>query len=46
MPNFDIIPYNDIAALENEFIKNSQHIAAYMCDIQGEAGVIIPDQHY
>ena len=47
MPNFDIIPYNDINALENLFKEKGQYIAAYMCEpIQGEAGVIIPDNNY
>eukprot|EP00486_Rosalina_sp_Unknown_P010556 CAMPEP_0201578198 /NCGR_PEP_ID=MMETSP0190_2-20130828/24973_1 /ASSEMBLY_ACC=CAM_ASM_000263 /TAXON_ID=37353 /ORGANISM="Rosalina sp." /LENGTH=314 /DNA_ID=CAMNT_0048011119 /DNA_START=419 /DNA_END=1363 /DNA_ORIENTATION=+ len=47
MPNFDIIPYNDINALENIFKEKGEYIAAYMCEpIQGEAGVIIPDKNY
>lgn len=47
MPNFDIVPYNDINALENIFKEKGEYIAAYMCEpIQGEAGVIIPDNDY
>ena len=42
MPNFEIIPYDDLQALEETFKKNP-HICAFMMEpIQGEAGVIIP----
>ena len=45
MPGFGIVPYNDLTALENEF-KDST-IAAFMVEpIQGEAGVVIPDNGY
>ena len=47
MPNFDIIPYNDVNALEEIFKTKGEYIAAYMCEpIQGEAGVIIPNEGY
>lgn len=45
MPGFDLVPYNDLAALE----KALQHpdTAAFMVEpIQGEAGVVLPDQGY
>ena len=45
MPGYDLIPYNDLAALENE-LKDS-NVAAFMVEpIQGEAGVVVPDQGY
>ena len=45
MPGYDIIPYNDLEALEVK-LKNP-HTAAFMVEpIQGEAGVIIPDEGY
>lgn len=45
MPGFDLVPYNDLAALE----KALQHpdMAAFMVEpIQGEAGVVVPDEGY
>ncbi|MBC7383991.1 MAG: ornithine--oxo-acid transaminase [Bacteroidia bacterium] len=46
MPGFAVIPYNDLAALEVAF-KTNPHIAGFMFEpIQGEAGVIIPDEGY
>jgi ornithine--oxo-acid transaminase len=45
MPGFDIIPYNDLNALEQAM--QDKNIAAFMLEpIQGEAGVIIPDDGY
>jgi len=45
MPGFEIVPYNDTAALEKSF--QSPHVAAFMVEpIQGEAGVAIPDEGY
>lgn len=45
MPGFKIIPYNDVTALENE-LKNPNVCAFMMEPIQGEAGVIVPDDGY
>lgn len=46
MPGFDIIPYNDLAALEKTLASNPNY-CAYMCEpIQGEAGVVVPDAGY
>eukprot|EP01029_Cantina_marsupialis_P029130 TRINITY_DN779841_c0_g1_i1.p1 TRINITY_DN779841_c0_g1~~TRINITY_DN779841_c0_g1_i1.p1 ORF type:complete len:423 (+),score=130.99 TRINITY_DN779841_c0_g1_i1:191-1459(+) len=46
MPNFEVIPYNDISALE-KMLESDPNIAAYMCEpIQGEAGVVVPDEGY
>ncbi len=45
MPGFGLVPYNDLAALENE-LKDT-NIAAFMVEpIQGEAGVVLPDDGY
>ena len=45
MPGFDLVPYNDLNALEQAF-KDDQ-VAAFMVEpIQGEAGVVIPDEGY
>ncbi len=45
MPGFGLVPYNDLAALENE-LKDT-NVAAFMVEpIQGEAGVVLPDEGY
>ena len=45
MPGFDLVPYNDLIALE-EALKNPC-VAGFMFEpIQGEAGVVIPDEGY
>ena len=45
MPGFELIPYNDLDALENT-LKDSR-VAGFMVEpIQGEAGVIVPDDGY
>lgn len=42
MPRFEIVPYDDLHALEHTLRKNPD-ICAYMMEaIQGEAGVVIP----
>lgn len=47
MPNFDLIPYNDIEALERMLDKNHSTTCAFMIEpIQGEAGVVVPDDGY
>lgn len=47
MPNYDIIPYNDIEALESLLEKNHATTCAFMIEpIQGEAGVVVPDPGY
>jgi ornithine--oxo-acid transaminase len=46
VPGFEIIPYNNLSALEEKF-KNDPHIAGFMFEpIQGEAGVVVPDEGY
>jgi len=45
MPGFGLVPYNNLVALE-EAIKDKE-VAAFMVEpIQGEAGVVIPDDGY
>jgi ornithine--oxo-acid transaminase len=45
MPGFGIVPYNDLTALENEL--KDHNVAAFMVEpIQGEAGVVLPDDGY
>ncbi len=45
MPGFDLVPYNDLTALEKAL--QNPHVAAFMVEpIQGEAGVVIPDEGY
>ena len=45
MPGFDLIPYNDLAALAKAL--QSKDVAAVLMEpIQGEAGVVVPDEGY
>ena len=45
MPGFDIIPYNDLPALEKAL--QNPNVCAFMVEpIQGEAGVFVPDDGY
>ena len=45
MPGYEIIPYNDANALEKKL--SDPNCAAFMFEpIQGEAGVIVPDEGY
>jgi ornithine--oxo-acid transaminase len=45
MPGFIKIPYNDLAALEKAF--QDKDVAAFLFEpIQGEAGVVVPDEGY
>ena len=47
VPGIELVPYNDIEALENLFSEKGHYIAAFMVEpIQGEAGVIVPDDDY
>ncbi len=46
MPGFELIPYNDLGALEAA-LSNDPDIAGFMVEpIQGEAGVVVPDEGY
>ena len=45
MPGYDLIPYNNLEALEEEF--KDPNVAAFMVEpIQGEAGVVVPSEGY
>lgn len=45
MPGFDLVPYNDLQALEQKL--KDPDVAAFMVEpIQGEAGVVVPDEGY
>ena len=45
MPGYDLVPYNNLEALEIEF--QDPNVCAFMVEpIQGEAGVVIPDEGY
>ncbi|MDA1112225.1 MAG: ornithine--oxo-acid transaminase, partial [Bacteroidetes bacterium] len=45
MPGFERVPYNDLVALEKAL--QDPHVAAFMVEpIQGEAGVVVPDESY
>uniref|UniRef100_A0A3Q3X7P1 Ornithine aminotransferase n=1 Tax=Mola mola TaxID=94237 RepID=A0A3Q3X7P1_MOLML len=45
MPGFELVPYNDIPSLEKAL--QDPNVAAFMVEpIQGEAGVVVPDQGY
>ena len=47
LPGIELIPYNDINALESLFDEKGERIASFMVEpIQGEAGVIVPDDDY
>ena len=47
LPGIELIPFNNYEALEDLFNRKGEYIAAYLVEpIQGEAGVIIPDDDY
>ena len=46
MPNIDAIPYNDLGALKLA-LESDSNIAGFIVEpIQGEAGVVVPDDGY
>ena len=45
MPGFDLIPYNDLDSLAKA-LQNRDVAAVLMEPIQGEAGVVVPDDGY
>lgn len=46
LPGFTMIAYNDLAALEQALIANPDICAFLVEPIQGEAGVIVPNEGY
>tara|TARA_S200000501_G_scaffold313505_1_gene305022 strand:+ start:3249 stop:4580 length:1332 start_codon:yes stop_codon:yes gene_type:complete len=47
VPGIELVPYNDVEALEVLFNKKGHRIASFMVEpIQGEAGVIVPSDDY
>ena len=45
MPGYDLVPYNNLEALESEL--KDPNVCAFMVEpIQGEAGVVVPDDGY
>jgi ornithine--oxo-acid transaminase len=45
VPGYVIIPYNDLKALDNALID--PHVCAFIFEpVQGEAGVVVPDEGY
>ena len=45
MPGYELIPYNDLQALQQKL--QDPTVAAFMVEpIQGEAGVVVPDEGY
>lgn len=45
MPGYELIPYNDLLALEKAL--EDPNVAGFMLEpIQGEAGVVVPDEGY
>lgn len=46
LPGYVVIPYNDLGALEKTFAADP-NVAGFMVEpIQGEAGVVVPDEGY
>jgi ornithine--oxo-acid transaminase len=46
LPGFTMVPYNDLQAVENALKSNSDICAFLVEPIQGEAGVIVPQEGY
>ncbi len=45
MPGYDLVPYNNLDALEEKL--KDKNVCAFMVEpIQGEAGVVVPDEGY
>ncbi|MDE3237186.1 MAG: ornithine--oxo-acid transaminase [Bacteroidota bacterium] len=45
MTGFDVVPYNNLQAIEAAF-QNNEVAAILVEPIQGEAGVVVPDENY
>ena len=47
VPGIELVPFNDYEALKKIFEEKGDYIAAFSVEpIQGEAGVIVPDENY
>ena len=47
VPGIELVPFNNVDALSELFDKKGERIACFMVEpIQGEAGVIVPDDDY
>jgi len=47
VPGIELVSFNDIEALKSLFAEKGDRIASYLVEpIQGEAGVIVPDDNY
>ncbi len=47
VPGIELVPFNDVGALKALFDRKGERIAAFLAEpIQGEAGVIVPDDDY
>lgn len=46
MPGFATIPYNDLTALKAALEQDSNIVAFMVEPIQGEAGVVVPEDGY
>jgi ornithine--oxo-acid transaminase len=46
MPGFEVIPYNDLHALQVALEADPNIVAFFVEPIQGEAGVVVPDAGY
>ena len=47
VPGIELVPFNDYNSLKELFEKRGEYIAAFSVEpIQGEAGVIVPDDDY
>jgi len=46
MPGFELVPYNDLSALKTKFEQDPNIVAFMVEPIQGEAGVVVPDDGY
>lgn len=45
-PGFSLVPYNDVAAVKYQLQNNPNTVAVMVEAIQGEGGVIVPDDGY
>lgn len=47
VPGIELVPFNDVDAIKSVFEEKGDRIAAFLVEpIQGEAGVIVPDETY